>query len=339
MRRIIVSLSFVAACASTARAQEPVALSLQAAMDYAVKNNVAAKNARIDVLIQDAQNKQVTAAALPQVNGKGEFTQFFDIQKAFLPGEFVGQPGVFVPVAFSPKYSATASATGNQLLFDGSILVALQARNTVMELARKKGMLTEEYIRYGVQKAYYGIVIAQRQLSILSASLKTLRSVASDQVKLKESGFIEKIEVDRTTVQLNNMATDSLKAYSFLLVSEQGLKFAMGMDINTPVVLTDTSVEKTLENGLTMVSSPVDYNNRTEFNLLNTAQKLNTYNLKRYKLAALPSLAAFGSLGYNYGANSFQQITQFTGNTTSSFPLAVCNLTYRSLAVSRGRTR
>ncbi len=321
MRRIIVSLSILAACASSAHAQEPMALSLQAAMDYAVKNNAAAKNARIDVLIQDAQNKQVTAAALPQVNGKGEFTQFFNIQKAFLPGSFIpgGDPTTFVPVAFTPRYSSTASATGNQLLFDGSVLVALQARNTVMELARKKGQLTEEYIRYEVQKAYYGIVIAQRQISILSNSLKSLRNVASDLTKMKESGFVEKIEVDRTNVQVNNLATDSLKAYSFLLVSQQGLKFAMGMDINTPIVLIDTSVEKTLENGLLLASSPVDYNNRTEFSLLNTAQQLNNYNLKRYKLAALPSLAAVGSLGYNYGANRFQDITTFTGNTYQFF--------------------
>lgn len=325
MRRIIVSIALIAACASNVQAQEPMALSLQAAMDYAVKNNAAAKNARLDVLIQDAQNKQTTAAALPQLNGKGEFTQFFDLQKAFLPGEFLGQPGTFVPVAFSPKYSATASATGSQLLFDGSILVALQARNTVMELAMKKGRLTEEYLRYNVQKAYYGIVIAQRQISIVSNSLTYLRKVAADMQKMKEGGFVEKIEVDRTTVQVNNLATDSLKAASMLLVSEQGLKFAMGMDINTPIILSDTSVEKTLENGLLLANTPVDHNNRTELSLLNTAQKLNTYNLKRYRLAALPTLAAAGSLGYNYGANTFQDITTFK-NTYQFFSFGALTL-------------
>ena len=61
MRRIIVSLSLVTACIQNATAQQPMALSLQAAMDYAVKNNAAAKNARLDVQIQDAQNKQVTS--------------------------------------------------------------------------------------------------------------------------------------------------------------------------------------------------------------------------------------------------------------------------------------
>ena len=71
MRRIVLSISFLVVSAGIARAQQPVRLSLKDAMEYAVKNNIAAKNARIDVLIQDAQNKQVTATALPQVNGKG----------------------------------------------------------------------------------------------------------------------------------------------------------------------------------------------------------------------------------------------------------------------------
>ena len=311
MRRIIVSLSLVTACIQNATAQQPMALSLQAAMDYAVKNNAAAKNARMDVQIQDAQNKQVTSIALPQINGKGDFTGFFNLQKAFVPGEFIGMPGTFVPVAFSPRYSTTASATGSQILFDGSVLVGLQARKAAMELANQKGLLTEEMIRYQVQRAYYGIVIARRQLSILNRSLSSLRNIAYDLQKLKENGFVEKIEVDRTNVQLNNLLTDSMRAQSFLQVSEQGLKFAMGLDIDAPIVLTDTSVEKTLEKGLVLGSGETDYSRRTEYSLLQTVQKLNEYNLKRYKLAALPTLAAVGSLGYNFGTNTFNQVFEF----------------------------
>ncbi|MBL7719294.1 MAG: TolC family protein [Flavipsychrobacter sp.] len=311
MRRTLVSILALAACGTQAWAQEPMQLSLSNAMEYAVKNNAAAKNARIDVAIQEAQNKQTTAIALPQLNAKGDFTGFFNVQKAFVPGEFIGQPGTFVPVAFTPRYSTTASATATQVLFDGSVLVALQARQAVMELAMKKGRLTEEMIRYEVQKAYYGIVIAHRQVSILNRSLASLRSIADDLRQLKEAGFVEKIELDRTNVQVNNLATDSLKAHSFLEVSEQGLKYAMGLDINTPIVLTDTSVEGAIDKGVQLASSAANYNSRTEYALLQNLQQLNNYNLKRYKLAALPSLAAVGSLGYNFGTNSFNQVFDF----------------------------
>lgn len=316
MRRIIVSLSLLAACANGAYGQEPMPLSLQAAMDYAVKNNAAAKNARLDVLIQDAQNKQTTAIALPQVNAKGDFTGFFNIQKAFVPGNFIpgGNPNEYVPVAFTPRYSTTASATGTQILFDGSVLVALQARKAVMELANSNSKLTEETVRYNVQRAYYALVIARRQLSILSNSLAYAREIARDLSILRESGYAEKIEVDRTNVQVNNLATDSLRISSLLIVSEQALKYTMGMDINAPVMLTDTSVEKNISLALALNNNPIDYNSRTEYQLLQTQQQLNLYNLKRYRLAGLPSLAAVGSVGYNYGNNSFNEMLRFYNN-------------------------
>lgn len=320
MRRIIVSLSILAACASSAHAQEPMALSLQAAMDYAVKNNAVAKNARIGIAIQEALNKQTTAIALPQANAKGEFTEFFNIQKAFLPGEFLGQPrGTYVPVAFTPKYSTTASATASQILFDGSILVALQARKSVMELTTQNSQLTEEMLRYNVQRAYYSLIISRKQLSILSGSLASLRRIANDLTKMKEGGFVEKIEVDRTNVQLNNLATDSLRINSLLAVSEQALKYGMGMDINAPIVLTDTSVEQTVQQGLQLLNNPVNYNNRTELSLLNTQQKLNGFNLKRYQYAALPTLAIVGSMGLNYASNKFQDMVDFAGPNSYQF--------------------
>jgi outer membrane protein len=311
MRRILVSLSLIAVCAGSTYAQEPVALSLQAAMDYAVKNNAQAKNARLDVLIQDAQNKQTTSIALPQLNAKGDYTGFFNVQKAFVPGEFIGAPGTFVPVAFTPKYASSAGATASQILFDGSVLVALQAREAVMALAKSNSQLTDESIKYNVQRAYYALVIAKRQLNILSSSLAYARDIARDISILRENGYAEKIDVDRTNVQVNNLATDSLRISSLLIVSEQALKYQMGMDINAPIVLTDTSLERTISENTLLADNAIDYTKRTEYQLLQTQQELNNYNLKRYRLAALPSLAAVGSLGYNFGTNTFSQLFEF----------------------------
>lgn len=317
MRRIIVSLSLIAACATNAFAQEPMALSLQAAMDYAVKNNAAAKNARIDVLIQDAQNKQVTASALPRISGKGDFTQYTNLPAQFFPATFgsflnptapPADPNAFIPVTLIPKYAVAASISGSQLLFDGSVLVALQARKTTIELAQNTGKLTEENLRYNVQRAYYALVIARRQLNILSNSLAYARDIAKDLSILRESGYVEKIEVDRTTVQINNLATDSLRISSLLEVSEQALKYQMGMDINAPIMLTDTSVESNLSKTSTLVSEPLDYNKRTEYNVLQANQKLNGLNLKRYRMAALPSLVLIGNMGYNNAPNRFSDI-------------------------------
>jgi outer membrane protein TolC len=183
-----------------------------------------------------------------------------------------------------------------------------KARNTVIELARQNGQLTEENVRYNVQKAYNSLVIAHRQFDIIKSSLSSARDIAHDIAVLRQSGFAEKIDEDRSSVQVNNLATDSLKIANLLTISEQLLKFQMGMDINQPIVLTDTSVENSLSDVATLAEQQVDYGRRTEFSLLNTQQRLNEYNLERYKLTVIPSLSAFATGGYNTASDRIGRV-------------------------------
>ncbi len=298
----------------TAAAQDaPQPLSLQQAIDYALRNKADLKNARIDVALQQAKNSEVTGQALPQLNGKDEFTYYPRPIVSFLPAQILDRnapAGLFIPITFSPTYQNTLSASASQILFDGSVLVALQARNSLIELAKLKAQASEEDVRYNVQKAYQALVVARRQYQILSQSLRVFRQSAYELEVSRQLGFVEKIEVDRTAVQVNNLATDSLRSSNAILLSEQLLKFSMGMPIETPIVLTDTALGTVIGNAETLSVDPVDYNTRTDYNLLLLQQRLNEYDLKRYEYSRLPSLSAFGTAAYTYGSNSFREVAK-----------------------------
>jgi outer membrane protein TolC len=291
-------------------AQEPTPLSLEDALNYAVKHNADVKNARLDVQIQKAKNAQITSAAYPKISAEGKVTKFIDTLQSFVPAAFIpgGKPGEFIAVPFSPLASSSASLSASQLLFDGSVLVALQAKKSVMRLFEQTAMVTEEGVRLNVQKAYYSLVIAQKQFQTLRSSLKFTRQMVREQEIMKENGFVEKIDMDRSYVQLNNFQTDSIKIANLLEVSEQMLKFQMGMDIAAPIVLTDTSLTQQLNETAGLLGENVSYNNRTEYGLLQTQMKLMNYDLKRYRFSALPTLAAFGNMTYNYSTNRLEDI-------------------------------
>jgi len=313
MRKRLLSLAICIATVghtNVVNAQSATPLSLQQCIDYALKNNASVKNAKIDVDIQKAQNDQTTSATYPKISGKLEFDDFINPQKTIIDGKSFGQPGTYPAVSFSLPYGTSAGITASQLLFDGSVFVALQARNSVMELARLNGKLTEETVRYNVQKAYYALVIARRQFNIVKKGLAYSRDLAKDVLITQQSGYAEKIDVDRSNVQVNNLATDSLKIANLLTLSEQVLKFQMGMNINEHIILTDTSIEDHLLKASALANEATDYNKRIEYNMFNTQLKLNEYNVQRYKLNALPSLAAFGALGYNYAATTFSNVMQ-----------------------------
>lgn len=317
MRKLYTALAAIAISATGAHAQQqPLKLSLQECIDYALKNSYTMKNAHLDVLIQQEQVKQTTSAAYPHISGKADLVHFsknhpqysfFDVS-AFnnsLPKGTIG------PLPFTIPYTASGSITLSQVLFDGSLIVALQAGNTVMEMARNTENITAENVRYNIYKAYNTLVIAHKQKEVLNKSLVLVRNMQQDLVKTKEAGFAEKIDVERSSVQLNNLATDSIKANSALIVAEQALKYALGLDINAPIILTDTLSEKNGGATLALMAEQENYERVPEYAALITALKLNEYNLKRYKLSALPTLAGFTSRGANFGAANFGDVFKF----------------------------
>lgn len=314
MRTQIILLSLILLIAGRVKAQEVMPLSLEYCMKYAKEHADTLKNARINVEIQRAQNAQLAAQALPNIRGGGNFTYNLNPQQALLPGEFFGQPGTFQPVVFSPVFVTNANVSGSQTIFDGSLMVALKARKTILELVRDAGHLTEENVRYGIQKAYYSIVIAQRQYNILIGSLENARKISGELRVIHENGMNELLDVQRSDVQVNNLETDSVRTASLLESSKQLLKYQIGMNIDQPIVLTDTIVESFFLQASDLLNNELDYNSRTEFSLVKKQLSLYEYNVRRYQFAALPTLSASGQIGYNYGSDQFSEITKFRKN-------------------------
>lgn len=310
MRRFIplvllgISLSGIAA-----RAQEVQSLTLQDCIDYALKNSMAARNARLDIELQKAVNAEVTGRTLPQINGEGTYTQFFDVQQAFLPSFFLSlPPGEWVPVGFSPKLNNVGQLNASQVLFNGSLFVALQARNALIQLARQKADMSLEDIRYNVQKAYAGLVIAHKQFDLMKSSLELLRRSTYDMQVTYDNGLVEKIELNRLQVQMSNLVADSMGLANMINVSETMLKYTIGMDLNIRIVLADQDVAENVEDASQLLLREADVENNITYQLAYTGLKLQEYDLKRYRFEGLPTLAAFGGAGYNRASDKFSDL-------------------------------
>jgi outer membrane protein len=314
MKRLLFSLSLLATalCHPEARAQQARPLSVDEAVQYAIEHKASVKNARLDVLLQHAKNSEVTGTAYPQLSVQDQFSAYPNVLKTFVPAEFMdpglaGQ-GQFIAVPFVPRYSNSLTAQASQVLFEPNLFVALQARDALIELAEQNTRLSAQEVAYNVQKAYYTLVIAQRQYGILKTSLQSAREMLHDVQVLRETGFAEKIDQDRTQVQVNNLATDSIRVGSLLVLSEQLLKYQMGMPASERIVLTDTALARNADQALSLLATEADHTKRIEFGLLQSQLRLNEFELKRQKLSSLPTLSLFGNATYTYSANEFNEV-------------------------------
>jgi len=325
---LIICLSF----GFSARAQQVdtvAAFSLDQAIDYAQEHQVSILNARIDEDIARNTVKQTIGIGLPQVSGNANFQDFIKLPTSLLPGEFFGQPGTQIPVQFGVKYQSSVGLELNQLLFDGSYLVGLQASKTFKELSNKNLKRTRIETAVAVTKAYYSVLVSNEQLKLLDANLDRLRKSLSDTEVMFKNGFVEKIDVDRLTVLKNNLETERENVIRLLALNVNLLKFQMGMTVNSNLTLTDSITSLQLDQAV-FASDSSAYRNRIEYSLLETQKKLNEFDLKRYKSQFLPSLSAFGSTSQSYQSNNFSELFN------TNFPSTIIGLRLSVPIISGG---
>jgi outer membrane protein TolC len=309
----------------TVRAQTANYFSVKQAVDYALKNSVAVRNALVDLKIQKQVNREVTAMALPQVSGSLSANHFPNVAVQSFPnfiaqatygvledegvkdgnGNAIISPGDFglVQAQFGTKYSSAAGIDISQLLFDGQVFVGLQARSAALDFSKKQAAVTEEMINVNVQKIYYQLVVGERQKTSIDANIERFEKLLKDTREIFNQGFAEKLDVDKVSVQLNNLLTEKLKVENQIAAGNASLKFLMNMPQADSLVLTDSLTEAELKSDL--LDQGFRYEDRKEFQLLSVGKKLNEYNVKRYKLSYLPSVALYGNYYKNAQRNSF----------------------------------
>ncbi|WP_162616630.1 TolC family protein, partial [Riemerella anatipestifer] len=114
----------------------------------------------------------------------------------------------FIQAQFGTKFSSSVGLTLNQLLFDGQVLVGLQARRTTIEWAEKNVEVTEENIKANIHKIYYQLLVSNRQLELLDANIGLVDSLARTTRILYDNGFAEKLDIDKLQVQKSNLQTE-----------------------------------------------------------------------------------------------------------------------------------
>jgi outer membrane protein len=295
--------------------------SLQQAIDYATKNNVQVKNALLDVQIQQQTNREVTAAALPQVSASGSVTYNAKLPVSLVPAEFFGgQQGEFAKIAFGVKWAATGGVSLNQLLFDGQVFVGLQARETILKFQQKNVEVTEEMIRTNIHKIYYQLAVSKQQVELLDANIARFDKLLHDTRIIYENGFAEKLDVDKVSVTLANLQTERIRVVNMIDNGYYGLKLLMGMPQKDILVLTDTVSYEQVREGL-LDPAGFNYTDRKDYQYAELGIDLANYNVRRYKLSKLPTLSLNGYYNKNAQRDKFDFFGKGDWFSVSAFTL------------------
>ena len=291
---------------------------LQQAIDYAVAHQVSILNARIDETIADKKIREIVGSGLPQINGSVEVDDYLAKPVSIVPGSFFGQPGHDIAVSFLKQYQASPGISASQLIFSGTFLVGLQAAQTYADLSKKFVKQSQIDVVANVTKAYYGVIINEKNLVALDSTISLLQKTLNDAKAMYTQGFIEKLDVDRITVTLSNLQSSRQNLRSIVDADYYFLKFQMGMAVNASLTLTD----KLPNEFPAPVIESADFNKRIEYDILQTGRKLDAFSVKVTKAGYLPSLVAFGSLS----TVAYRDQFDFLNTRKSWYPTGVIGL-------------
>lgn len=309
----------------TSYAQNKHQLSIKEAVELAYKNVVELKNLMLDYKIQEAKNRQIVAQALPQIGATAGMQYYFKLPIILFPdasqtaiysvlkkegvkdGSGNAITNVPVPtlqqVSFQQPWNASVGAQLTQLLFQPDVFVGLEARKTSLAYAQQNIDLAKEKIKDSAYKRYYAILIAEKQLLFIADGVKRLEKLLHDNEILYKNGFVEKLDIDKTQVQLTNLQTSETSLRNAINLAYAALKYTIGVPQGDVVQLKDSLSIENLK--LHILVDTFNYQDRKEIALLTTAKQLQRLDLKRNKMSYIPTLSAVAAYSISGQAQNF----------------------------------
>ena len=289
--------------------EQPNSFSLDEAIAFALENNYSAVNADRD--IQDAikQKWETIADGLPQISGDISYQNQLKQPVSLIPAEFFGgDPGTFVPITFGQPQQANATATLRQQIFDGSYLVGVQATKTFLRYSTNNKEKTDLEVRKAVVEAYGNVLLAIEGITILEKNLATVEKNLFETTKIFENGLGDEESVEQLQITFSSLETTYKYSIRLKEITQRMLNLIMGLDIDTPIQLTEKLDDLTLRKiDLKLLDSPFSMENNVDYKLALNLNEQKELELKLAKSRALPTLNAF----VNYGSASFSDSFNF----------------------------
>jgi len=296
MKKIITSALLCLSFMSFAQQKE---LTLKDAIRYALENKADAEKARLEVTKSEYKIQEVRANALPNISASGGMVYNPKLQATYIDAStfaFPGMPASNEPIKMEmgQKWSANAEAKLTQVLFNQTVFMGLKAARTTREFYMLNQQLTENEIIEKVAQAYYQVYQTRQTLENIESNLALTEKTANVVKGLNQSGLSKKIDVDRTTVAVNNLKSARQQALNGVQLSENALKYMIGMPMSEVITLPKEGFEANYDLAFEKGNS----NTRIELQVLEKQKQLLDLNTKVQRAALYPSLALQATYGY-----------------------------------------
>jgi outer membrane protein TolC len=286
--------------------ENPQNFSLEEAINYGLEHNRTVKNAALDIQAAEKQKWETIATGLPQLSGNASYQDFLKLQTQVVPGAAFGSTEEYIPINFGIKQNFNATATLNQLLFDGSYLVGLQSAKVFLEISKNAKEKTDLQVRKSIINAYGNVLVTNESESILQRNVDVLQKNLKETTAIFENGLGEEESVEQLQITLSGVESNLNNVKRLKKIAHQMLNIALGLDINSQINLTDNLESLTLQHmNLNLLNADESVDNNIDYKIALNDKTSKELLVKLEQSKALPTLSASLSGGYLSYSDTF----------------------------------
>lgn len=285
--------------------ENKMAFSLKEAQEYALTHSFTSRDKQLEFEKTQKTIAETRAIGLPQISAGLDFTDNIQLQKQPLPEEFGGGYA-----AFGKQYQNIASLNVNQLIFDGSYFVALQATKVVKDGARLQVEASELEVKKNVAQAYYGVLVSEETVDIIKENLVSLQKNFEETRALFENGFVEEQDADQLELLVSSLQNNLNRSERQLKIAKMLLNFNMGRYVETELELTD-AIEDLMVDEAVVQESSFSLDKNVNFQYVKTLETGAQLSLKNEKWKYAPTVSAFVRHGQSNFTDNIDETFDF----------------------------
>ncbi len=292
------------------QAQQPLALSLDSAVTYAVSHNRSLINSKFAVDKTSQKVKETIALGLPQISATIDYTNFLGAE-ASLMGK---------TIEFNPTSNFKATAT--QLIFSGSYIVGIQLSKLAKTVTEQSYQKDEINVKEQVIQAYYMVLASERILENLRANKANVQLIYEKTQNLANAGMIEPTDAKKLSIMVTTVDNAVKSSERQVEMGYNLLRLQLGLEPNSEIQLS-TSLDDIVQNRITQSVAADTFNlqNNLDYKMILMQGEVAKKNIALRKVSYLPTLAAFYSYTEKLKKPEFDMTPKNAVGFTLSIPI------------------
>ena len=285
----------------------PESLTLNEAIEFGLSNNRSIINADREILKAKKERWKTIAIGLPQISSQINYQNFLEMPISLVPSEFFGgKAGTFEELTFGTEQIMVGSVKMEQLLFDGSYLVGLEASRVYLKISENLFEKTNLEVKKLIVNTYTNVLIAKLNISFLEKNKIALEANLREITELFKTGFEEQETVEQTQLSLSQINNQLKYAKNLMKITQEMVKFIIGYPAEKKLIL-ESELEDIFNEDVFFDSIPSinQIDNNIDIRIADNNVKSEELQFKYEKSKSLPKLSGFINQTYTGNSNDF----------------------------------